>query len=92
MKAKRGELYKLDDKFDFGKYGPKSRNPLTIREAIDQDPTYVQWCIENVDGFFLEDADLELEEGLEAFYADQVDYLEPWDDWHPGHPSNYGDR
>jgi len=40
--------YKLKDKILFGKYQNKS-----ILWILHQDPSYLQWCIDNVEGFKL---------------------------------------
>ena len=49
----------LDKRFPFGQYGPNGNmasdtkgDPLWL--VIDTDPGYIDWCIENVDGFELD--------------------------------------
>lgn len=40
---------KLKDKFPFGKYKDK-----TLNEVIETNPSYVQWCLDNVNDFSLD--------------------------------------
>lgn len=58
-------MYRLEDPIRFGKYKPEG---LTIEQIIDNDPTYIEWLIDNVDHFNLDD---------EAF-----DYYEVQLSWH----------
>ena len=39
----------LNSKFDFGKH--KGKN---VAEIIENEPTYIKWCIENIDNFELD--------------------------------------
>ena len=39
--AKRKKKYSLVDRIDFGKY-----NGLSLRDLIDMDLSYIQWCVE----------------------------------------------
>lgn len=43
--------YSLDDFMYFGKYKNDDRN---IRDIIDNDPDYMEWVLDEVDGFELD--------------------------------------
>lgn len=43
--------FKLNDKITFGKH-----KGLTIKEIIEDDPSYLEWALDEVDGFELDDA------------------------------------
>lgn len=42
---------KLNDKITFGKH-----RGLTIKEIIEDDPTYLEWALDEIDGFELDAA------------------------------------
>lgn len=42
--------YDLDTLFTFGKYEGK-----TLKEIIEQEPDYLDWCVINLDHFYLSD-------------------------------------
>ena len=42
------KFYDLDSQFAFGKYEGK-----TIREIVDLQPTYIDWCATNLDHFYI---------------------------------------
>ena len=45
--------YKLDSVFDFGKYeGSK------LEEILEKDPSYIEWCICNLDYFLITEEDI----------------------------------
>jgi hypothetical protein len=48
------KLFKLNDRIDFGKH-----RGLTIKEIIEDDPTYLEWALDEVGGFELDDVALE---------------------------------
>ena len=80
----------LDWVFNFGKYRGK-----TVEDVIKLAPSYIEWCIDNVNYinesgqfvyFVLDD---EAEEFFDTLhYSD--DYYE--NSWREGHPSEFGDR
>lgn len=41
--------YKLSDKLGFGKY-----KGLSIKDVINEDCTYIKWCVDNVADFELD--------------------------------------
>ncbi len=47
---KKPTTFNLNSKFTFGKYKGKEVEPIIV-----QDPTYVKWCINNVEFFELSD-------------------------------------
>jgi len=46
-------IYNLKSVINFGKYKSKD---LTIEEAIEKDPDYIEWCAENIEWFELDQA------------------------------------
>ena len=42
-------MYKINTKLPFGKY-----KNSTIFEVLTEEPTYIKWCLENIEGFKLE--------------------------------------
>lgn len=42
------KFYDLDSQITFGKYEGK-----TIREIVDLQPTYIDWCATNLDHFYI---------------------------------------
>lgn len=44
------KLYDLDTLFTFGKHQGK-----TVREVVDQHPSYLNWCIIHLDHFYISD-------------------------------------
>ena len=68
---------KLTDELKFGKY-----SGLSVREVIEDDPEYIEWCLDEVDSFKLNDEAMALfDEYLDTFYADCMDKFGKWD--HP---------
>ena len=39
-------MYKLDTILPFGKYKGK-----TVEQVLEIDPTYIRWCLENIEAF-----------------------------------------
>ncbi len=79
--AEQNAKKKLSDRMGFGKYKDQ-----TLRWVIEHDSDYMNWAVETIDWFKLDkDASdyLEQNSDFEAF-ADES--------WHPGHPSNHGDK
>lgn len=73
----------LTDKMNFGKY----RN-RTIQEVIEDDPTYIEWALDNVDWFELDDEAMDVyEKAIKEHYRD--DDLSVW--WDED-KLDYGDR
>ncbi len=57
---------KLTDKMNYGKYRDD-----TIKEVIDNTPSYIEWALDEVNGFELDDeAMAEYEEAIETLYDD----------------------
>ncbi|MDD4967814.1 MAG: hypothetical protein PHT07_00105 [Paludibacter sp.] len=48
------EFYNLDKKFTFGEYKGKS-----VREVIDLNPKYLDWCAIHIDYFYITDEAIE---------------------------------
>lgn len=48
------KFYTLDTEFTFGKYKGK-----TVREIIEIQPTYLEWCAINLDHFYISDEIIE---------------------------------
>ncbi|MDR1198651.1 MAG: hypothetical protein LBK94_06520 [Prevotellaceae bacterium] len=42
------KFYHIDTKFDFGKYAGK-----TLQEVLEIRPSYINWCIINLDHFYI---------------------------------------
>ena len=57
-------LYTPEDILRFGKY-----KRLTIRKVLDYDPSYIKWCLNNIDTFEMSDKDRE--EVFNLSYAHQ---------------------
>ena len=77
-----GKFYALKSYLNFGKH--KGRR---VEEVLGVNPDYLQWCLDNIEWFSLDnEANQEL--------LDTLDEYREYDDetWHPGHPSNHGDR
>ena len=50
------KTFSLSDKITFGKYSNKELPvAMTIEEIIDQNPEYLAWCLDKIDGFELDD-------------------------------------
>ena len=62
---------KLTDKFTFGKHKGE-----TLVSVIGSDPTYVEWCVDEIEGFSISDRahDL-LHSSLEEYYEAREGYL-----------------
>jgi hypothetical protein len=67
-------IYGLLDRIDFGKF-----NGTKIIKLIEENPSYVRWCTENIDWFDLHpDAEDELAQSeLVGYEEDDYDY---WND------------
>lgn len=48
------KFYRLDTEFTFGKYKGK-----TVKEIIEIQPTYLEWCAINLDHFYISDEIIE---------------------------------
>jgi broad specificity phosphatase PhoE len=48
------KFYTLDTEFSFGKYEGK-----TVKEIIEIQPTYLDWCAINLDHFYISDEIIE---------------------------------
>lgn len=60
-------MYTLDDVIRFGKHQDK-----TVGQVSAQDPTYLEWALDNIDGFELDDeAGQRLELDLSWHYASE---------------------
>ena len=46
----KAKTYQLGEVLEFGKYANKG---CTVEMIIEVDPKYIQWCVDNVDGFNL---------------------------------------
>lgn len=71
------KMYNLKTRLDFGKYKGD-----TVDDVITNDPQYLEWCLENVDGFCLtKSAKHELELALEVYddWADAMMEMSPYD-------------
>ena len=53
-------VYKLNDKFNFGKHKGEF-----VQDVIEDDVTYIEWCLDNVEDF-------ELDETLYQIYNDAL--------------------
>jgi len=62
-------VFGLAHRLTFGKYKGK-----TVQEVIDQNPRYLDWCLETIEWF---DLSAEAREALE----DSLVWSEPDDDW-----------
>lgn len=62
----------LREEFDFGKYKGK-----TIGEVIEEDHSYIEWCLDTVNNFSL---DAEAENELSDKQMDD-DYEDDYNDW-----------
>lgn len=76
----------LTTKFWFGKYQGRY-----VRELIDENPRYVQWCIKNYSGgrSFIPNANVE--ERLKAALDELDDHRQGFDDDRDDHFGYYGD-
>ena len=63
----------LENKLNFGKHKGK-----TIDEILHEDPTYIRWCLENIDWFKLSKKD-EKTVYILSEYCDRE--MEDYDDW-----------
>lgn len=57
-------IYKLNTKLTFGKHKGK-----TVKQILDDAPTYIRWCLENINSFEMSKLDQE----TALLYAHQVD-------------------
>ena len=48
--SKNGRLFEISDDFTFGKHEGES-----VDEVIVDDPEYVEWCLNEIDGFDLDE-------------------------------------
>lgn len=74
------KFYDLDSVFTFGKFEGK-----TVREILDLDPTYIDWCSINLDHFYIDDDVIEeIQLILPAFSISeegQSKLFEKYQDW-----------
>jgi hypothetical protein len=48
------KFYNIETVFDFGKYAGKS-----VREVLDIQPSYIDWCIINLNYFYISQAEID---------------------------------
>ena len=60
------KVYGLDEKLRFGKY---ESDGLTLREAIEKDPEYIQFCLDKINWFFVDDESKKL---LNEVYREDI--------------------
>lgn len=69
---------KLTDKFTFGKHKGES-----LSHVIGSDPTYVEWCIDEIEGFSISDrAHDQLHYSLEEYYESKWSGFEGYLDYY----------
>ena len=71
--------YRLIDKLNFGKHKGE-----TIKQVCEDDPTYIEWCLNAIDSFELDDKAMEFYENeIDLHYWDEDShYPSPhWSDW-----------
>ena len=57
-------MYSLNDELGFGTHSQDS-----VREVIEEDPTYIEWALDEVKGFRLDDVAFEkYEEAIDKHY------------------------
>jgi hypothetical protein len=56
------EPYGLNDRISFGKYEHD-----TIEEILDKDPDYIEWALDQIEGFSLDEEALEYAEEYGIF-------------------------
>lgn len=69
----------LYDRFDFGKHRGE-----TVQEVIDTDSSYIDWCIEEVDGFELTDVAYDYLEDTDiggGYYEARDNWADPDNSW-----------
>lgn len=76
IKSSTNTKYSLDTIFNFGKYVKdqdlrnKDGSIKTLREIIDIDPNYIDWCISNIDSF---DIDQEADNYFQEISSEEQD-------------------
>ena len=71
--------YGLTDKFNFGKHKGE-----TIQEVIEDEITYLEWCMDAVDGFDLDEQAYQVyNDALDSYYwSEESKYPSPhYSDW-----------
>lgn len=64
--SRKSKFFNLDGVLDFGKYEGEA-----LQNVIKVDPTYVVWCIRNIEGFLISDP---AEEALiETLHSDGIE-------------------
>lgn len=71
----RGKAYTPNDKLTFGKY-----RGMTIREILQKDAAYIEWCKGNIDGFSVADEPKNANQREATFYSEGIEILSinPW--------------
>ncbi len=66
----KNQTLNLKSKLNFGKHKGK-----TIDEVLEEDPTYIRWCLENIDWFKLSEEDeKEVSEWTDSWDREMEDY------------------
>ena len=63
----------LNGKLNFGKHKGK-----TINQILEEEPTYIRWCLENIDWFKLSEED---EKTVQILSEYQDREMEDYEDW-----------
>ena len=63
----------LKGKLNFGKHKGK-----TIDEILHEDPTYIRWCLENIDWFKLSEEDEKTVQILSEYRDREMEDYEDW--------------
>ena len=77
-------IYKLETIINFGKHKDE-----TIKAVCDDNPTYIDWCLDNLEWFDLDD---EAKDYFEDKMEEYHDYNYEHESWHDGWPGNFGDN
>lgn len=95
MKTRSQTKINLNDYvFTFGKHKGKKAS-----DVLEEDAGYLVWCHKNINGFVLSDEDYrraleKQDDQRDGYWYETWDEHDDWgdrDDYHPGHPSHYGD-
>ena len=82
----KNQILKLSSRMNFGKYSGE-----TIAQIVDENPSYIEWMIENVDNIaFGEDVISELDpsDNLVEINSEKLENFEV-DSWHDGDYNNH---
>ena len=72
----KGKQYTLSDKLTFGKYRGR-----TIREVMQKDAAYIEWCKKNIEGFAVSEVLTDNKRTINvSFYSIGIEVLNinPW--------------